>query len=901
MKMIHSVGRLMVRNRHFSTQILVILLLIILQPGASLMADDEMKNGDLLAEGVSRELALHRATQIRDLRYRLSFELVPGAARIRGSEEIRLRISRASEPVILDFRDLDSTGKAIEGAIKDLKVNDRKVDDLRQINGHIVLPARYFKSGENTISLAFETGVAPAGRPMIRYSDQDDGGEYIYTLFVPMDASLAFPCFDQPDLKGRFSLSVLAPENWTVVSNGEPETGSETGLARVQAGNRQTRFKETQPISTYLFSLAAGPFKQIAGKGASVPLRLFVRQSKLKRAQEEWPEVMRITRDGMKHFLAFFDYRFPFPKYDQVLIPGFAYGGMEHAGSTFLREDSILFRTTPNKSDRLARASLVLHELAHQWFGDLATMRWFDDLWLKEGFANYMASHAMAAIYDRDEIWKRFYQTHKPLAYGIDATKGTTPIYQQVNNLRDAKSAYGAIVYQKAPSLLRALSFLIGEDNFRDGVRLFLKEHSYANAEWGDLIGAFERTSNRRLKVWADAWVKQRGMPQVDVEWSCNGAGTIDSLKLLQRDVLHEGGVWPIKTRLLLAYDDAPPERIVVQLEGARTTIREAAGKKCPAYIFANDGDFGYGRFMLDERSRKAVPDRIAKVKDAFHRTMLWGTLWDAVREAEMDPGDYLTLALDSLPSETDEQLTESLLERSARVYQRYLSNAQRAIFAERIESLCYDRMMNARGLQIAYFRAYRTLAATSTGRGRLKEMLAGELAVPGVEIKQHDRWRIVMTLLAHGDAESEGLLETERGRDTGDDSRKQAYIAEAARGDAATKRRYFADYAKYRAIPEDWIEGSLSPFNSYNQSQLTLPYLRPALEALPQIKRERKIFFVLAWLNAFIGGQQSGEALNEVREFMRANKMDRDLELKVLEVMDELERTVRIRSKYAE
>jgi len=891
MKNFQSVSHLIARNWHFSS-LVFLLFLTTVRP---MMADGEMKDDDLPAEGVSRELALHRAMQIRDLRYRLSLELVPGASRIKGSEEIWLKIADASEPVILDFRDLDPSGKVIEGSIKDLKANDRQIEEPGQINGHIVLPPQYFKSGENKISLGFETGVAPAGRPIIRYSDQDDGSEYIYTLFVPMDASLAFPCFDQPDLKGRFSLTILAPKDWTVVSNDEPAPV----LASEDPGKSQTRFKETQLISTYLFSFAAGPFKPIAGKGASVPLRLLVRQSKLRRAQEEWPEVMQLTRDGMQHFVDFFGNRFPFPKYDQVLIPGFAYGGMEHAGSTFLREDSILFRTTPNRSDRLARASLVLHELAHQWFGDLVTMRWFDDLWLKEGFANYMASHAMASIYDRDEIWKRFYQTHKPLAYGIDSTKGTTPIYQEVNNLRDAKSAYGAIVYQKAPSILRALSFLIGEEKFRDGVRLFLKEHNYANAEWSDLIGAFERTSNLKLKSWADAWVKQRGMPQVDVALNCNAAGTIESLKLQQRDVLNEGRTWPIKIQLLLAYDDASPERISIQLDGAVAAIRVAEGKKCPAYIFANDGDFGYGRFLLDERSRQAVLGRIGKIKDAFHRTMLWGTLWDAVREAEMNPRDYLALVLSSLPDETDEQLTESLLERAARVYQRYLSDAQRAGFAERIESLCYDRMINARGLQIAYFRAYRSLAVTPTGRKRLKEMLSGKLTVPGVEIKQHDRWRIVTALLAHGDDESEDLLVAERNHDTADDSRKQAYIAEVARGDGATKRRYFDDYVKSRAIPEDWIEGSLSPFNSYNQSHLTRPYLKPALEALPQVKRERKIFFVLAWLNAFIGGQQSGESLNDVREFLRNNKLDRDLQLKVLEVMDELERTVRIRNKF--
>jgi aminopeptidase N len=861
------------------------------------MANDEINGNALLAEGVTRELALRRAAQIKDLRYRLSLELVPGAARIKGREEISLNIADPSEPVILDFRDLDQAGKVIAGTIKDLKVNDRSIDEPQQINGHIVLPARFFKTGENTISLGFEAGVAPAGRPVIRFSDQDDGSEYIYTLFVPMDASLAFPCFDQPDLKGRFTLSLLAPDNWTLVSNAAPEAGSKV----VRPGQNLTRFKETLPISTYLFSFAAGPFKVISGKGALVPLRLLVRKSKYKRAQEEWPEVMQISRDGMKHFVDFFGYRFPFPKYDQVLIPGFAYGGMEHAGSTFLREDSVLFRTTPNRSDRLARASLVLHEMAHQWFGDLVTMRWFDDLWLKEGFANYMASHAMAASYGRDEIWKRFYQTHKPLAYGIDTTKGTTPIYQEVSNLKDAKSAYGAIVYQKAPSLLRALSFLIGEDKFRDGVRLFLKEHNYANASWSDLIGAFEKTSNRKLQSWADAWVKQRGMPQVDVAYNCNAAGTIDNLKLMQRDVLNEGGIWPIKTRLLLAYDDAQPARIVVQLENAQSSIPEAAGRRCPAYIFANDDDFGYGRFMLDERSRKAVLERIGKTRDAFQRAMLWGTLWDSVGEAEMSPVDYLALALKSLPDENDEQLTESLLERSARIYQRYLSDNQRAKYAERIESLCFDRMMNAKGLQIAYFRAYRALATTATGRKRLKEMLTGKLAVPGVEIKQHDRWRIVTTLIALKDPEAESILEDESTHDNGDDSRKQTYIAEAARADAATKRRYFDDYAENREIPEDWIEGSLGPFNSYNQSQLTSPYLKAALEALPQVKRERKIFFVLAWLNAFIGGQQSSQALDEVRGFMKANRLDRDLELKVLEVMDELQRTVRIREKFGE
>ncbi len=859
------------------------------------MMTNAQTNDVLTAEGVSRELARHRAAQISDVRYQLSIELKPGAPRFAGSEEITLKLADTAAPVVVDFRDLDLAGKIIEGAISNVTVNGKAATGFSQKNGHIILPAELFAVGENAIKLNFESGVATAGRPVIRYKDQDDSSEYIYTLFVPMDASLAFPCFDQPDLKARFTFAVAAPEGWTIIANSD--------IAKTESanGNRQTQFAETKPISTYLFAFAAGPFRQIVGSKSPAPLRIFVRQSKLKRAEEEWPEVEKLTLEGVKHFESFFGHKFPFTKYDQVLLPGFAYGGMEHAGATFLREDSILFRTTPTQSDKYSRASLVLHELAHQWFGDLVTMRWFDDLWLKEGFANLMAYHAMAAIYDPAQMWRRFYQSHKPVAYGIDSTKGTTPIYQEVRNLKDAKSAYGAIVYQKAPSLLHALSFVIGEDKFRDGVRLFLKEHAYANAEWSDLIGACERASGQRLMDWADAWIKRRGMPQIDVAMSCN-AGKIAKLELTQRDVLNEGGVWPIKTELLLAYDGEAPLKIPASFDTARTTIAEAAGKKCPAYVFANSGDYGYGRFMLDARSRQAVMERIGKVEDVLLKTMLWGALWDSVREAELNPNDYIALVLKTLPAENDEELTQTLLGRAGTAFQRYLSPQQQTSIAPQLETLCFDRMTKSAelGLRITYFRAFRSVATTTNARQHLKDILSSKLTIPSVDIKPLDRWQIIRVLLANNDAEASMLLGAERKRDATDDGRKQAYIVEAARADAETKQRYFDDYTKNKAVAEDWIEGSLGGFNSPNQSALTLPYLKPALAALPQVKRERKIFFVLAWLNAFIGGQNDKAALGQVREFLRTNPLDRDLELKVTEVMDELERTVRIRKAWS-
>src|SRR5262247_239936 len=242
---------------------LIALSLIILQLGATMMTNGEVKNREPLGEGVSRELARHRAANISDLRYQLSFDIVPGATRIKGREEIRLKLTDATDQLILDFRDLDAQGRVIEGAVSNVTVNGSAVNDLRQTGGHIVLPARHFKSGENTIEMNFETGVAAANRPIIRYQDRDDGGEYVYTLFVPMDASLAFPCFDQPDLKARFTLNLTAPDDWTVVTNA-PRVKSQTLPPTAGATSRRsTSFAETKPISTYLFAFAAGPFKQV--------------------------------------------------------------------------------------------------------------------------------------------------------------------------------------------------------------------------------------------------------------------------------------------------------------------------------------------------------------------------------------------------------------------------------------------------------------------------------------------------------------------------------------------------------------------------------------------------------------------------------------------------------------
>lgn len=630
-------------------------------------------------------------------------------------------------------------------------------------------------------------------------------------------------------------------------------------------------------------------------------MRLFVRRSEQARAEAEFGEFSRTNRDGLAFLSKYFDYPFPFPKYDLVLIPGFPYGGMEHAGASFFNEEAILLRAAPTANDRLRRATLILHEMAHQWFGDLVTMRWFDDLWLKEGFATYMSYLAADRLMPDQGVWRAFYNSVKPAAYAIDVTRGTTPIYQQLANLNDAKSAYGAIVYNKAPAILRQLSFLIGEDAFRSGVRRFLKKHEYSNAEWSDLISAYEQASEQSLQQWAEVWVRRRGLPRIETEWRCDEAGRISRLALRQRDTLGEGGFWPMKLQVLTATGNAL-RTVTVTIEGESAVVNEAKGSACPEYVFANAGDYGYGQFLLDERSRSALRKRLGSVRDEFLRTLLWGALWDSVREAELAPLAYIKLGLELLPSETDEQLAGAVMANIQTAFNYYLSNEQRSEIAPQLESLFFDRMMKAtgQGMRITYFRAFQSVAMTEKARGQLKSLLAGAISIPGVPLRPVDRWRIITALLARDDSEADSLFDSERERDKTDDGRKYAYVAEAARARQATKQRYFDSYLHDQNVPEDWVQESIRAFNSPQQAELTIQYLAPALRALPEIKRGRKIFFLLNWLRAFIGGQWSEQALRIVQAHLRNTSMEADTERKVLEVMDGLERSVKIRAKFA-
>jgi aminopeptidase N len=825
-----------------------------------------------LEPGVSQELARWRARHYGELRYALDLRLNAGKGLAAGRLDLSVKLARRVD-LVLDWR----------GApVRALRVNGKAVQ-ARHAQQHLVIPRAALKAGANRVELQFQAPMAVAGRALTRYRDREDGAQYLYSLFVPADASSVFPCFDQPDLKARFSLALDMPASWRAVSN----------APALEESRGRARFAETEPIPTYLFAFAAGPFAVIEQAGE--PTRLFVRRSQLARAREHAPELLRLNRAALGFFEKEFARPFPFAKYDLVLVPELAYGGMEHAGATFLNEAAVLFPFAPSNPDLLRRAQLVFHEASHQWFGNLVTMRWFDDLWLKEGFANFMAAKAAAEIVPQLEPWSAFHAL-KTNAYRIDATAGTTPLRQPLQNLSAAKSAYGAIVYSKGPAVLRQAEFYLGEARFRRAVRDFLARHAWGAADWSDLVAAFERAAGRELKDWAAAWVNRRGLPNVALQWR-NG-----TLWVAQADALGEKGLWPQKLVVAAAGEDGQVRTSETLLERASTRIVGPAAHPSARWLYANAGDFGYGRFLLDEASRKALLAEPLALPDGLLRAQLIEAMWEGVRDAEIAPQAFIEWALVLAGEETDDVILAGLLARVETAFRRYLTDAQRDALAPRVERAVSQAMLAEApaSRRILHLRAYASLAWTPAGLADLHKVLEGELQLPGVALGTRDRFRLAARLAQRGYPKSAALLTALEKLEGGGDARRYAYAARAAQPGARAKRAMYERWRTDATLPESWVEEALEPFNAPEHAADTAPLLAPALAALPELKRTHKIFFVERWLAAFLGGQADAAALEEVQRLLQGN-LDDDLRLKVLQATDGLARAVRIRERYAD
>jgi aminopeptidase N len=857
----------------------------------------------VLEPGVSLELAQHRAATLSDVSYVLELEV--GAADT-AAGTVLIELTRAAEAadLVLDFRGT---------ALHEVQVNDAAAPDAVWDGDHVVIAARHLRPGRNTLLLRFTAPVAPAGAAIIAFDDAQDTARYLYTLLVPSDAQLLFPVFDQPNIKARFTWHITAPEGWRVLTNGAL-------LRRANAGPGRSRhsFSTTQPISTYTAAFAAGPWTVLPPRpvGTSVPngvhhagdvaerMTLWTRRSRS--AEVDSDTLLRLNRNALGWLERYFEMSYPFEKLDLLLAPAFPFGGMEHVGAIFYNESTFIFREPPTLSRRLARAATIYHEVAHQWFGDLVTMEWFDDLWLKEGFSTFMAAKMQEALHPGTGAWKTFYLRNKPLAYGVDVTAGTTPVWQELPNLDLAKSNYGPIVYNKAPAVIRQLEFLVGEDAFRRGMRLFLERHAFGNATWRDLLHAISTTSGMDLRRFGEHYILRAGLPVVETDLILDAGGRITSLALRQQPARampgDGGGWWPGRVRVRLGYTDGEDVVLDVPFTGPHTVIREARGLPAPDFVFTNDGDFGYGIFLPDARSAAWLLQHAGGLQDDLLRAMAWGALWDLVREDRLAPDLFATAALRAWTAERDEQISGLLLGRLTYALDRYMTDATaRSRLAASLEDLLLARIANDAldyGLRRNALDALIGGARSDRAVRVLKEFLAGTRQFHGQPLGQPSRWAAITRLLAIGDADARSLLNTEQQRDSSPEARRMAFIAGAARPTAENKRAYYERYFEDESLNEEWVTASLGAFNHDLHAGLTLPYLEPALASSPWLRDNRRIFFLPRWLDSFIGGQSSPEALQVVDTYLLQNPdLPPDIRRRILQARDELERAVRIRA----
>ncbi|WP_315773087.1 aminopeptidase N [Rhodococcoides kroppenstedtii] len=586
------------------------------------------------------------------------------------------------------------------------------------------------------------------GEGLHRFVDPADGETYLYTQYEPADARRVFPCFEQPNLKAPFTFRVTAPAEWLVLSN-----------ERLDRTDGDTRiFAPTQPISTYITAVVAGPYHRVEGRSVQhdliIDLGVHCRKSLAPFLDAD--AILDVTRAGLDFFHDVFDYEYPFGKYDQVFVPEYNLGAMENPGCVTFTE-SYVFRSPATRSQYARRANTILHEMAHMWFGDLVTMQWWDDLWLKESFADYMGSYASVAATEFTDAWVAFAQRRKAWAYSQDQLPTTHPIVADIVDLDAAKLNFDGITYAKGASVLKQLAAFVGEDDFLGGARLYFRRHAYGNTTLADLLAALQDSSLRDLGPWADAWLQTTGPSTLTVDRA--------------RGVIVQTDPRPQRLDVAVLAPDADGELVdrapqEVHLAGAEMPVdltRAVDG----TVVLLNDGDHTYAKVRLDDASLAVVETSLDRVPDDLRRSLIWSAVWNATRDAEYPASRFVRLARRFAPSEPHEGILGSVLADTAVAVERYVADRDRA----RTEwaDTAYEQMLAAEAgsdHQLEWLRAWSAAVVHVDRAARVRELLTGRTRIDGLALDAEQRWALWFALAARGDAtetELDELLSTDR------------------------------------------------------------------------------------------------------------------------------------------
>jgi aminopeptidase N len=839
---------------------------------------------DTPGAGIPHEIAEARAGLISDLRYQLTLTVprLAGVA-ITGDMNVSFKLKDAAAPLVLDFG---------PGASQVVSFTANGKTDFRAVNGHLVIPATSLIAGENSVRINFTAGDASLNR----------SPDFLYALFVPARAHLALPCFDQPSLKARWTLTVQIPGNvaWQVVGNGElrEKIPIAATIGEGSTAGWEYRFAETLPLPTYLFSFAIGDFKVETAERNGRTFRMYHRETDAAKVARNKDAIFDLHARALAFMEQYTGIAYAFGKFDFVLIPAFQFGGMEHAGEIFYSASGLMLDESATQNQYLNRASTIAHETAHMWFGDLVTMAWFNDVWMKEVFANFMAAKIVNPSFPEVNHELRFLLAHYPTAYEVDRTPGANPIRQPLENLNEAGSLYGAIIYQKAPIVMRQLESLMGEESFRDGLREYLKGHAFGNATWPDLIDVLDRRTPEDLKKWSRVWVEESGRPTIETELAAR-AGRIERLTFRQADSRQRGFTWPQELRVTLGYRDRS-EVLVVPLEGNAAEAVAAKGKELPKFVLTNGGGWAYGAFKLDPMSLAYLSTALPDLADPLTRGAAWVTLWESMLDRGLPATRLVDLALEALPRETDEQITARVLGYLRSAWWQFLPANERATRLERIETLLRAGLARAAtpSQKSAWFSALRDVAMSESAVGWLRAVWEQKETVPGLPLAEPDYATLAQELAVREVPGWDDVLKTQLGRMKNPDRKGQfAFVMPALSADPAERGRWFlalADVANRRHEP--WVLTGLDYLHHPLRAAASAQYVRPGLELLPEIQRTGDIFFPTRWTNATLSGYSSREVADIVQRYLDGLPADYPPRLRaiILQAADDLFRAAR-------
>ncbi|MQA31516.1 MAG: aminopeptidase [Luteitalea sp.] len=838
------------------------------------------------AAGISTALAEERAARLSDLRYDLSFRL-PGdrRERVTGRVTITFRLQNPSMPLALDF----APGRP--DAIRSVTAGDVPIE-ARVADGHVVLPSSALRAGLNTIAIDFDAGDPPLNR----------SEDFLYTIFVPARAHEAFPCFDQPDLKARWTLALDAPGDWVTVANGAEvtrETRREAEGERVKVG-----FAPTEPIPTYLFAFAAGRFSVEEAERNGRRFRMLHRETDVAKVRRNRDAIFDLHATALEWLERYTGIPYPFGKFDFVLVPAFQFGGMEHPGAVFYNASGLMLEESATQNQELERASTISHETAHMWFGDLVTMRWFTDVWMKEVFANFMAARIVNPSFPGINHDLRFLHAYYPAAYDVDRTAGTNAIRQPLDNLNQAGTLYGAIIYQKAPIVMRQLEMLTGADRFRSGVRDYLRRYRFGNASWPDLIALLDAHTPEDLAAWSRAWVEEAGRPIVTTELEVQD-GRIVSLGFGVSDPDRRRGLtWTEELHVALGYADRV-QTLPVRLAGTRVEVIAARGLSAPLFVLPNGAGLGYGEFHLDPASLAWLGDRLPDVDGrdgALTRGSAWVTLWDAMLNGQLAPERVVDLALRALPREGDELNVQRILSYLEQAYWRFTPEAERSAKVAEIERVLRQGLADAssRSLKGAYFASLRNVAQTASTLEWLARVWRRDETVPGLTLAETDDIALAQALAVREVEGWEAMLRQQVERTLNPDRKARLqFVLPALSADPTERDRFFASLANgANRRREAWVLDGLRSLHHPLRAAESARFVTPSLALLEEIQRTGDIFFPKRWIDSTLSGHRSESAAGMVRSFLAdvpATYPDR-LRRIILSSADDLFRASRVR-----